>query len=80
MDKTEIRKVAKSIVRDLNNLDLRSKAVQKIAFSYTDKQVEIVFNHLRHLTTKSSGGNDAEGYPLCPCCGVEFPSSRKEPE
>lgn len=49
---------------------------------YSDMAVRaIIYNVLcqfkeRHLTTKSSGGNDAEDYPLCPCCGVEFPSQK----
>ena len=54
----KIRKVAESIVRDLNNLDLRSKTTQKIAYSYKDKQIEIVLNHLREVTNKSNRRDD----------------------
>lgn len=50
----ELKNTAESIVRELNNLDLRTKTVQKIAFSYPKKQVEIVLNHLRYLLSSSS--------------------------
>ena len=54
MDKIDIRKIAETIVRDLNNLDLRSKTIQKLAYPYKEKQVEIVLNHLRQLTKQSN--------------------------
>lgn len=45
----EMREIAESIVAGLNNLDTKSKAIDKIAHSYTSQQVEIVLNHLRQL-------------------------------
>ena len=53
MDKREIRKIAESIVRDLNNLENRSKTIQKLAYPYKEKQVEIVLNHLRDLNSQT---------------------------
>ena len=50
----EIRKIAESIVNGLSNLENRTKTVQKIAYPYREKQVEIVLNHLRPLTNRSS--------------------------
>ena len=50
----EIRKIAESIVDGLSNLENRTKTIQKMAYSYKEKQLEIVFNHLRHLTSRSS--------------------------
>ncbi len=47
-----LREVVESIVRDLNNLELKSTTIQKIAFSYTEKQIEIVLNHLRRLSER----------------------------
>lgn len=55
MNKREIRKIAESIVRDLNNLENRSKTIQKLAYPYKEKQVEIVLNHLRQLIKQSNG-------------------------
>lgn len=46
----KIKKVAENILKDLYNLDHRTKTVQKIAYSYRDKQLEIILNHLRELT------------------------------
>jgi len=49
----EIRKIAESIVKGLNNFENKSSAIDKISHSYTDYQIEIVLEHLRHLTSVS---------------------------
>lgn len=42
-------KVAENIVDDLNNLETRSRVVDKTSRSYKDLQIEIVLKHLRRL-------------------------------
>ena len=47
-----IKETAEDIVNGLNNLDNNTNTVQKIAYSYKDKQIEIVLLHLKRLSIK----------------------------
>lgn len=39
----DLRKVAEEVVKDLNNLENRSSAIDKISHGYTNIQVETVY-------------------------------------
>ncbi len=56
----KIRKVAESIIVDLNNLEARTKTIQKIAHSYRAMQIEIVLNHLRPLSKSNQPTRKAD--------------------
>jgi len=53
----KIKKVAEDIVNDLNSLENRTKAIQKLATPYKEKQIEIVSNHLHLLVSKAAQQN-----------------------
>ncbi len=60
--------IAESIIKGLDNLDNQTKVTDKIAHKYRDKRIEIVLNHLRHLTSKCSGPDITQG--KCTGCTI----------
>jgi len=55
--------IAKAVVRDLNNLENKCSAIDKISHGYPGAQISIVMKHIRHLTSAIH----ADGDKLCDC-------------
>lgn len=50
--------IAESIIKGLDNLDNHTKMTDKICHKYHDMRIEIVLEHLRHLTNSSNRAAD----------------------
>ncbi|HDZ27300.1 hypothetical protein LCGC14_1757860 [marine sediment metagenome] len=48
----DLRQVAKEVVKDLNNFENRSSAVDKISHGHTNNQIEIVYKRLLEKKVK----------------------------